>query len=227
MILLCVDASAKSAAVALCEDGVLLAENFINNGFTHSETLLPLIVDTLAQAGRQIDEVDGFAVTNGPGSFTGLRIGCATVKGLAGEKPCYPVPTLLALAHTVGEDGIVIPMMDARRAQTYTATYRITGGAVEQLIEDRAISVTELEREMEQFLADGEKIIVPGDGGYLLSEQMQAKVCLPVQPLITGGAVAAAAKQISAVSSAELGLRYLRLSQAEREKQEKNGGTKQ
>ena len=224
MILLSVDSSAKSAAVAVSEDGKVLAENFVNNGFTHSETLLPLVAETLEKAGKNISEVDGFAVTNGPGSFTGLRIGCAMVKGLAGEKPCYPVPTLLALAHTVGEDGIIIPMMDARRQQTYTATFRLQQGKLERLLPDRAIAVEELETEMKTYLAAGEKIIVPGDGGYLLSEEMKMQVSFPAEPLITGVSVAKAAADIQSVSADRLGLQYLRLSQAEREKQQKNGG---
>lgn len=224
MILLSVDSSAKSAAVAVSEDGKILAENFVNNGFTHSETLLPLVAETLEKAGKNISEVDGFAVTNGPGSFTGLRIGCAMVKGLAGNKLCYPVPTLLALAHTVSEEGLVIPMMDARRQQTYTATFRLQKGRVERLVPDRAVSVEELEAEMKIYLAAGEKIIVPGDGGYLLSEEMKQQVLFPAKPLITGVSVAKAAADIQSVSADRLGLQYLRLSQAEREKQEKNGG---
>ena len=224
MILLSVDSSAKSAAVAVSENEVILAEGFINNGYTHSETLLPLVAETLEKAGKSIGEIDAFAVTNGPGSFTGLRIGCAMVKGLAGDKPCYPVPTLLALAHTVQEDGIVIPMMDARRQQTYTASFRHQNSEVIQLKEDRAISVQELEQEIKKYLLAGEKVIVPGDGGYLLSDEIKAQVTFPEQPLITGTAVAKAVKNIKCVSSQKLGLQYLRLSQAEREKNEKNGG---
>ncbi|MBQ6947545.1 MAG: tRNA (adenosine(37)-N6)-threonylcarbamoyltransferase complex dimerization subunit type 1 TsaB [Clostridia bacterium] len=223
MILLSMDASAKSAAVAVSDGDMALAENFINNGYTHSETLLPLVAETLEKAGKTIGEVEAFAVTNGPGSFTGLRIGCATVKGLAGNRPCYPVPTLLALAYSAGEDGLVIPMMDARRQQTYTAVYRVTNGKVEQLIPDRAIAVAKLEEEMAEYLAAGERIVVPGDGGYLLSEEMKAKVFFPAQTLITATGVALAAQEIHSVPAGELGLRYLRLSQAEREKKEKKG----
>ncbi len=223
MILLSLDASAKSAAVAVSDGDDILAESFINNGYTHSETLLPLVAKTLEKAGKTISQVDAFALTNGPGSFTGLRIGCATVKGLAGERPCYPVPTLLALAYSAGEEGLIIPMMDARRQQTYTAVYRCRAGKVEQLVQDRAISVAELEEEMKGYLADGERIVVPGDGGYLLSEELKEKVFFPEQPLITATGVAAAAKEIQSVPAGELGLRYLRLSQAEREKKEKKG----
>lgn len=224
MILLSVDSSGKSAAVAVTRDGQLLAECFENNGFTHSETLLPMVQRALEKANIHIDEVDAYALTNGPGSFTGLRIGCAMVKGLAGDKPCIPVPTLWALAHTVQRDGIVIPMMDARRQQTYTATFRVTDGKVSRLGEDRAIAVSELEQEILSFLDDGESVFVPGDGGYLLSEQIAERVIIPDQPLIQGISVARAAQGIQSVSAGELGLRYLRLSQAERERIEKNGG---
>lgn len=228
MLLLSVDSSAKSAAVAVTEGENVLAEGFENSGFTHSETLLPLIDDTLKKAGKTIDDIDAFAVTNGPGSFTGLRIGCALVKGLAGDKPCFAVPTLLALAYNCDEyEGLVIPMMDARRQQTYTATFEVKDGCVIRITDDRAIAVAELENEMRDYLAMGKQIIVSGDGAYLLSEEMKALVILPARPLIVGGSVAKAAKNISSISADRLGLRYLRLSQAERERIEKNGGNKQ
>ncbi len=224
MILLSVDSSGKSAAVAVTRQGQLLAESFENNGFTHSETLLPLVQRTLQQAGIQIDQVDGFAVTNGPGSFTGLRIGCAMIKGLAGDKPCFPVPTLWALAHMAQKDGIIIPMMDARRNQTYTATFQMKEGRIHQLQEDRAIDVMQVEKEVLSYLSQGQRVTVVGDGAYLLSENVASKVEIPAHSLICGSAVARAAQHVEAVSAASLGLRYLRLSQAEREKLEKNGG---
>ncbi len=223
MILLSVDSSAKSAAVAVTQDGAVLAECFENNGFTHSETLLPLVQKALQTAGKEIDEIDAFAVTNGPGSFTGLRIGCAMIKGLAGDKPCYPVPTLLALAYAYQEDAIVIPMMDARRQQTYTATFR---GArhPERLCEDRAVAVSELEKEIEEYLAAGERVVVVGDGAYLLREDIACRVFTPDRPLIQGTYVASAAENIQSVSAEELGLRYLRLSPAVREKIQREKG---
>lgn len=221
-MMLSIDSSAKSAAVAVTDGGALLAAGFENSGYTHSETLLPLVDATLQKAGVTIDKIDAFAVTNGPGSFTGLRIGCALVKGMAGQVPCYPVPTLLALAYNcIEENGIVIPMMDARRAQTYTATFRVKDGEVERLTEDRAVAVTQLEEEMSSYINNGERVFVPGDGAYLLSEGMAALVTVPAHPLILGNSVALAAQNISPVSAADLGLRYLRLSQAEREKKER------
>ncbi len=222
MLLLSVDSSAKSAAVAVTEGDVVLAEGFENNGYTHSETLLPLIDATLHKAGKTIDDIDAFAVTNGPGSFTGLRIGCALVKGLAGNKPCKAVPTLSALAYNcIEENGIVIPMMDARRAQTYTATFWVENGKVEQITADRAIAVAELEREILSFVEQGKRVIILGDGRHLLSESLAMKVEMFEQPLILGRSVAKAAEKIESVSAKELGLHYLRLSQAEREKRER------
>ncbi len=222
MLLLSIDSSAKSAAVAVTDGKSILAEGFENNGYTHSETLLPLVDAVLQKAGKTIDDIDAFAVTNGPGSFTGLRIGCALVKGMAGDKPCYPVPTLRAHAYNcVGENGIVIPMMDARRAQTYTATFSVENGKVEQIAQDRAIAVEQLEQEISQFINQGNRVIVLGDGRYLLSDDITNKVDFFEKPLILGTSVAKAAEEITPVSAAQLGLQYLRLSQAEREKKEK------
>lgn len=227
MKLLSVDASGKSAAVAVTEDGKLIAEQFVKNGFTHSETLLPLVDTTLRQAGLSIEDIDEFAVTNGPGSFTGLRIGCAMIKGLAADKPCRPVPTLLALAYNcIEQNGIVIPMMDARCHQTYTATFEIKNKTVVRLCEDRAIAVEQLEKEIENYILDHKTVIVPGDGAYLLRPTVSESVILPKTPLIIGQSVAKAAQDIPSVPAEELSLRYLRLSQAERERNMKLGGKK-
>lgn len=222
MLLLSIDSSAKSAAVAVTDGEVLLAEGFENSGYTHSETLLPLVDATLTKAGKKIEDIEAFAVTNGPGSFTGLRIGCALVKGMAGDKPCYAVPTLRALAfNCVGESALVIPMMDARRAQTYTATFTAKDGQIEQITDDRAIAVEELEKEILSYVEKGKRVIVLGDGRHLLSDAVAKQVELFENPLILGNSVAKAAEGLSPISAADLGLQYLRLSQAEREKQEK------
>lgn len=229
MTLLCVDASGKSAAVAVEEDGQILSDGFENSGFTHSETLLPLIDSTLQKAGRTIEDIDEFAVTNGPGSFTGLRIGAALVKGLAGERLCIPVPTLLALGYNaISETGVVIPMMDARCNQVYTAVFKAKDQTLHRLTEDRAIAVTELEEKIRFYLADGETVIVLGDGAYLLQEEIAKQVVfLPEEKrLIIGRSIALAARDCERVSATALGLRYLRLSQAEREKNMKIGGSK-
>ena len=227
MIMLCVDSSGKSAATALTKDGVVLAEAFENNGFTHSQTLLPLVAQTLEKAGVSIDEVDAFAVTNGPGSFTGLRIGCALVKGLAGNRPCIGVPTLLALAYNaIAQNGVVIPMMDARCNQVYTASFEVCNRKITRLSDDRAVSVAELSTEIEALCGQGKQVIVLGDGAYLLPPQTAQRVCLMEKDklLVLGQSVALAAGHLQPVSAEKLGLCYLRLSQAEREKKMKIGG---
>ena len=224
MKLLSVDASGKSAAAAVTEDGVLLADGFENNGFTHSETLLPLVDSVQKQAGVPIGEIDAFAVTTGPGSFTGLRIGCALVKGLAGDRSCFGVPTLKALAYGLrDEHGIVIPMMDARCCQVYTASFEVENGIVRQIVDDRAVAVDEVAEEIRSFLAAGKRVTVPGDGAYLLPADVAEKIAVvpPEKKLIHGASVAAAAVESEAVDAARLTLNYLRLSQAEREKNKK------
>ena len=126
MRILAIEASAKVAGAAFLESGRILAEQMVNGPLTHSETLMPMVAEVLRQAGRQPEEIDIIAVTNGPGSFTGLRIGAATAKGMALGLgiPVLPVPTLEALAFNVQSwPGLVVPMMDARRGQVYSAVY--------------------------------------------------------------------------------------------------------
>ncbi len=227
MLMLCVDASGKSAAAAVCKDETILAQNFENNGFTHSQTLLPLVDRTLKEAGVNIREIDTFAVTNGPGSFTGLRIGCALIKGLAGQRPCVGVPTLLALAWNAAERAgdIIIPMMDARCNQVYTAVFESRDGRIHRLAPDCAEAVTEVEQKIAFYHNAGRNITVLGDGAYLLSDAAAALVRpMPTEKmLITADSVARAAAALKRVPAEQLGLCYLRLSQAERERNMKIG----
>ena len=133
---------AKAASAALWEDGVLRGEAYQNTGHTHSATSLPMAEQLLAGCGWSLSEVDGFAVTAGPGSFTGLRIGLASVKGMAFalDKPCVPLSTLEGLAYNLsGWPGLICPVMDARVGQVYTALFRWDGGAMHRLMEDAAI----------------------------------------------------------------------------------------
>ncbi len=230
MKLLSVDASGKSAAVAVTEDGALIADGFENNGFTHSETLLPLVDSVLKEAGLRIGEIDGFAVTTGPGSFTGLRIGCALVKGLAGDKPCRGVSTLKALAYNLKErTGVIVPLMDARCRQVYTAAFESENGEVRRILSDRAVAVEEIVREIRAFLAAGRRVFVLGDGAYLLPPDIRELVetAPPDDLLVRGASVAAAAASEEPVSAEKLTLQYLRLSQAEREKNMKKTGGNQ
>ena len=159
------DSTAKTASVALCEDNILLAEFTQNGGNTHSETLLPMTEVLLNSMKTDIDEIDVFAISEGPGSFTGVRIGAATVKGFAHRKnkPCIGVSTLEALARNLafGEDKIIIPVMDARRGQFYTAKFALRGGFIERMSEDTPMSFEEF---LEDVKALGERVYLCGDG---------------------------------------------------------------
>ena len=159
------ESTAKTASVALCEDNILLAEFTQNGGNTHSETLLPMTEVLLNSMKTDIDEIDVFAVSEGPGSFTGVRIGAATVKGFAHrkDKPCIGVSTLEALARNLafGEDKIIIPVMDARRGQFYTAKFAFKDGKLDRIGEDTPMSFEDF---LEDVKALGERVYLCGDG---------------------------------------------------------------
>ena len=130
MLILALDSTAQVGSVALCEDEKLIAEYTLNTGHTHSETLLPMVESVLKISGYTVDDVELFVCTAGPGSFTGVRIGAATVKGIAfgKDKPCIGVSTLEALAlNGVALDGILCPCMNARRQQVYNALFDCDG----------------------------------------------------------------------------------------------------
>ena len=146
MRILAFESSAKAASVALMEDGTLVAESFVNNGKTHSATLMPMAQQLLRDCGVAAGDLDAVAVARGPGSFTGVRIGVAAAKGLAwaAEKPVCGVSTLEAMAFQLRQvRGIVCPVMDARRAQVYNALFSSDGETLTRCAEDRAISLDE------------------------------------------------------------------------------------
>ena len=154
MRILAFETSAKAASVALMEEGKLLASGYQNTGMTHSQTLLVMAEDLLKQCGLTPRDVDAVAVAAGPGSFTGVRIGMAAAKGFAWgrELPCFGVSTLEAMAlHPGIYEGIICPVMDARRAQVYNALFRAERGAITRLTEDRAISLAELGEELKKW----------------------------------------------------------------------------
>lgn len=173
MLILALDSTAQVGSVALCEgDGHLLAECTLNTGNTHSETLLPTVEFILKSCGVTVDDIDLFACTAGPGSFTGVRIGAATVKGLAfGKgKPCVGVSTPEALAYNArGFEGIICPCMNARRQQVYNALFACKGGKLTRLCEDRALAIEELLTEVSAY-APEEKIYLVGDGAELVMD---------------------------------------------------------
>lgn len=227
MKILALESSATACSVALCEDERLIAQTFQNSGLTHSRTLMPMADSLLTQCGHGLDQVDVIAVAAGPGSFTGLRIGVATAKGLAwaGEKLCAPCSTLESMAWQLAHvDGIIIAAMDARRAQVYNAVFRARNGELERLCPDRAIGLAQLEEEIKK--QDGPKILV-GDGAQLCYNEWQGRVDeLRLAPVHlrwqTAWGVARAALELARadklVPGEQLVPVYHRLSQAERER---------
>ena len=230
MLILAFETTAKAGSVALLEDNKLLAESYQNTGLTHSQTLMVMAEDMLKAAGKSMADVTAVAVAEGPGSFTGVRIGVAAAKGLAwgGELPCYGVSTLESMALTLGAyQGYVCPVMDARRSQVYNALFYADCGTLERVQEDRAISLEDLKIELEHL--DG-PIFLVGDGSSLTHKTLSAHIpelILPPEHRMhqrASGVALAAAKKIAAGDpgdAAAMVPNYLRLSQAERERMEK------
>lgn len=228
MKILSVDSSAIVASVALCEDERLLAEYTLNNKNTHSETLLPMVESILSFFSLQARDIDLFAVSSGPGSFTGVRIGTATVKGLAFamKKPCVGVSTLEAIAYNLRfHKGLICPVMNARRSQVYTALFRSDGENIIRLTDDCAIAIAELDEILAQY---GEEVALAGDGYEICVEGLK-KTPLRFVPerLRHQSAFSVAELAYKKYSDGQsdtdraLGVDYLRPSQAERERAER------
>ena len=227
MKILAIESSATAASAALCEDEELIAQTFQHSGLTHSRTLLPMVLTMLEQCGAGLEGVDLIAVAAGPGSFTGLRIGVSTAKGLAwpGDKPCAGVSTLEAMAWSLAHTGaIVVPVMDARRGQLYNALFRGTGEGLERLAPDRAIAADDLAAEL--AVLPGPKVLV-GDGALLarrlLGERgLELTAAPPHLRLQSAWGVARGALELARrgelTDAAGLAPVYHRLSQAERER---------
>ena len=225
-MILGIDSSAVTAGRALY-DGKIIAEQFLNNGHTHSETMLPMVESMLKNAGVTLADLDSIAVTAGPGSFTGLRIGIAAVKGMAvgAKKPCIAVSTLEAIAYNfIGFDRVVCACMDARCGQVYNALFKTEGGVVSRLCEDRAIRAEELSKELSDIEGN---IVLAGDGAELMYNFTERGYELAPYPLRyqRGSGVCLAAAGKDTVNPAALMPTYLRLPQAERERltREKSG----
>ena len=225
MLILALDSTAVTASVALCRDETPIASFHVKNGNTHSETLLPMVEAVLKTAGFTVDDIDLFACSVGPGSFTGVRIGVATIKGLAfgKNKPCIGVSTLEALAlNAVPFDGIICPVMNARRGQVYNALFRYEGDALVRLCPDRALSALELDAEM----AEKDKpFALVGDGVEEMTRVAVKTAPKRISSLLTDqNAVSVARCAYNAFlngqrgTDAELNPIYLRLPQAERER---------
>ena len=224
MKILALESSALAASAALWEDGKCVGLYLLNCGLTHSETLLPMAEELLRRSGKSMAEVGLVAVARGPGSFTGIRIGVATAKGLSwgGEKPCCGVSTLEAMAwqgaHLDGR--LLCCVMDARRGQVYNGLFRAEGGRPLRLREDRAISLEELLPELE------EAPVLLGDGAKLTAAELDRRgrpYTLAPEPIRVQSAwgVALAAAHAEKSAWGEPDPVYLRLSQAERERLER------
>lgn len=226
MLILGLDSSAIAGSCALCditENGCkIIAGSFINTRQTHSQTLLPMVENMLKCTEIDIKQVEKLAVTSGPGSFTGIRIGVSAVKGLgfALGIPCVGVSTLHSLAYNLlGIDCIACSVMDARCNQFYNALFRINGGSVERITEDRAIFAEDLKKELSQY--KNEKIILAGDGAELaekLLNDIQFELAPSALRLQKAESVCIASAEYPTVSAKELLPQYLRLPQAERER---------
>ena len=228
MKILSLDTSATVASVAIAEDRTPLAEYTLNAKNTHSETLLPMIEAALKALSLKPCDIDLFALSAGPGSFTGVRIGAATVKGLAfaSNKPCIEISTLEALAQNlVIKEGLICPVMNARRSQVYTALFRSDGKTLTRLMPDSALSIEELDDLLLQY---GESVALIGDGydickqGFSKTELCYVPEAMRLQSALSVAAIALKKYESGEVSTdSALSVNYLRPSQAERERAER------
>lgn len=216
-MILSLDSSAVTASVALTDGDKVIKSEFINAGLTHSETLLPMVKSVMD--GYDFKELDAIAITAGPGSFTGVRIGVATVKGLAFDAniPCISISTLEAVAYNfTDKNAVICAVMDARRMQFYNALFRVENGIVTRLCDDRAIAIEDLKKELEGF----DNVIIAGDGAELCYNHIGLdNVTLADEEVRyqNGIGVSKAALNKEKISAAALMPVYLRMSQAERE----------
>jgi len=230
LLTLAFETSAKAASIALVQDGKLLGESYQNTGLTHSQTLMVMAEDLLKQCGKTVADITAVAVSEGPGSFTGVRIGVAAAKGFAwgGNIPCYGVSTLEAMVETLGVyQGYVCPCMDARRQQVYNALFYVNQGNIRRVTEDRAIALAELAEEIKAWQ---EPVFLVGDGSNLCYNTLSGQVSTLVLPpehrmhqRAVGVALLAERKAAAGESGDGNALtpNYLRLSQAERERMER------
>lgn len=232
MKLLALDSSGLVASVAVLNEDTVLAEYTVNHKKTHSQTLLPMIDEIMRMLDMDIKEIDAIALSGGPGSFTGLRIGSATAKGLgmALDRPLIAVPTVDALACNLSEvtDSLIVPMMDARREQVYTGIYKFDSGRLQVLHEQWPAAVTELAEILNER---GEQAVLLGDGVPVYKNLLDELLKIPFRTAPShlnrqrAGAVGFLALQYLAegktVTAAEHVPEYLRLSQAERERRER------
>ena len=235
MKILALESSAVACSAALCEDEKLVAQSFQNNGLTHSVTLLPMVSALLDGCGETLAGVDVVAVAAGPGSFTGLRIGVSAAKGLAwpDNKPCAACSTLESMAWGVAHMGMdICAVMDARRNQVYNARFLGTGEGLERLTPDRAIGLDALAEELKNRARPQ---ILVGDGAVLCYTTLKelgldVRLAPPHLRQQSAWGVARCALELARrgqlTDAAALAPAYHRLSQAERERLEKEQKSK-
>lgn len=233
MKVLAVDSSSVSASVAILDGSKVLADFYVNAGLTHSQTLAPMIDLAVKSSGLKISDIDFFASTTGPGSFTGLRIGIATVKGMAlgSEKKCMGVSSLLAAAYSCKNfEGLICACMDARRSEIYGAIFQASGGKIKRITQDMAISIQNFKKEIEKYES---KVILVGDGAEMCYNNMidgknseKIELSSEFSRFVSAKNVALAAienySEEKLLNPGELTPEYLRLSQAQRMLLEKN-----
>ncbi len=227
MKLLAIDCSAKSASCAIIEEEKIIASSFINVNLTHSQTLMPIVSDLLRNSRTDIDEIGAFAVSAGPGSFTGVRIGISAIKGMALAKniPCIAVSTLYAIAQNFRDrDALVCAVMDARCNQVYGALFRVKNGKIKRLCEDKAIKIEEFAKEILKSRVT-RPIIIAGDGAKLFYSAVESKknTVLADEQLRYQNGIGVAISGMESYNKGEFTTPekllpiYLRLPQAERE----------
>lgn len=230
MTTLCIDTSSITCACSVIKNGEVQADILINNGLNHSQTLLPSVKKVLEDSNITMADIDNISVTVGPGSFTGVKISAATVKGLAFERniPCTAVSTLEALAYNKESDGLVCAVMDARRGMLYNAVFQMENGRAVRLTEDRQISCEELLDEI-----NGKEIFITGDGTELFKKfcderNFKTEAAEGDFRFVRGIDIYKAAENCGfrETSHEKLVPEYLRLPQAERERLEKEKGGK-
>lgn len=229
MKILALDTSSQAASCAVIEDNKLIAENFLNNALTHSQTIMPMVEFTLKNAGFSLNDIDLLATNTGPGSFTGLRIGISCIKGMsyAMDIPCAAISTLHSLSfNIIYHNGYIVPCMDARREQIYTAIFYCNNANLKRISKDCAVPIQEYKKELKKV---DKPIILVGDGAEktynILCEDIKNIAVAPNNLLHQRAAsTAAIAAKISTgeyIAANELNPKYLRLPAAERERIEK------
>ncbi len=224
-MLLAIDTSSKACSCALFDNDRLIAENYIETDLTHSKSLLPMIEACLSISGKTIDDIHMVAVSEGPGSYTGLRIGMATAKGIAFPKnlDCCKVSTLLSLAYNLKDsEGTVCAVLDARAGQIFTALFNVKSGIVTRLCPDTAASIDEFKDKIPK----GSFFV--GDGARMLKERLHEKEAVLPSPALlyqraSSVGLACLSGEGTKCKGNDLVPNYLRLSQAEREKLKKEG----